>query len=47
LWGRPGWLRTKMPGAPEPEYFLARKVLLDELEALGDQRSVSAGDSSR
>ncbi len=27
-----------MPGAPEPEYALARKVLLDALEALGDQR---------
>lgn len=28
-----------MPGAPEPEYVLARKVLLDALEALGDQRA--------
>ncbi len=28
-----------MPGAPEPEYVLAREVLLDALEALGDQRS--------
>jgi hypothetical protein len=27
-----------LPGAPEPEYVLARKVLLDALEALGDQR---------
>lgn len=27
-----------MPGAPEPEYILARKVLLDALEALGEQR---------
>ena len=27
-----------MPGAPEPEYVLARKVLLDALEALGEQR---------
>ncbi len=29
----------KAPGAPEPEYVLARQVLLDALEALGDQRS--------
>ena len=28
-----------MPGAPDPEYILARKVLLDALEALGDQRA--------
>lgn len=28
-----------MPGAPDPEYILARKVLFDALEALGDQRS--------
>ncbi|MGH3085692.1 MAG: GSU2403 family nucleotidyltransferase fold protein [Rubrobacteraceae bacterium] len=28
-----------MPGAPDPEYVLARKVLLDALEALGDQRA--------
>jgi hypothetical protein len=28
-----------MSGAPEPEYVLARKVLLDALEALGDQRN--------
>jgi hypothetical protein len=28
-----------MPGAPDPEYILARKVLLDALEALGDQRN--------
>lgn len=27
-----------MPGAPDPEYVLARRVLLDALEALGDQR---------
>ena len=26
-----------MPGVPEPEYVLARRVLLDVLEALGDQ----------
>src|SRR5215210_3400812 len=29
----------KMSGAPDPEYVLARKVLLDALEALGDQRN--------
>jgi hypothetical protein len=28
-----------MPGAPDPRYVLARTVLLDALEALGDQRS--------
>lgn len=28
-----------MPGAPDPEYILARKVLLDALEALDDHRS--------
>jgi hypothetical protein len=28
-----------MPGVPDPEYVLARKVLLDVLEALGDQRA--------
>lgn len=28
-----------MPGAPDPEYILAREVLLDALEALGDQRN--------
>lgn len=28
-----------MPGVPDPEYVLARRVLLDALEALGDQRS--------
>lgn len=28
-----------MPGAPDPEYVLARKVLLDALEALGAQRN--------
>ena len=28
-----------MPGAPDPEYVLARKVLLDALQALGEQRS--------
>lgn len=28
-----------MPGVPDPEYILARKVLLDALEALGDQRN--------
>lgn len=27
-----------MLGAPDPEYILARRVLLDALEALGDQR---------
>lgn len=27
-----------MPGAPEPLYVLARRVLLDALEALGEQR---------
>jgi len=27
-----------MPGAPDPRYVLARAVLLDALEALGDQR---------
>jgi hypothetical protein len=27
-----------MPGAPDPRYVLARTVLLDALEALGDQR---------
>jgi hypothetical protein len=27
-----------VPGAPEPLYVLARRVLLDALEALGDQR---------
>jgi hypothetical protein len=27
-----------VPGAPDPTYALARKVLLDALEALGDQR---------
>ncbi len=27
-----------MPGAPEPLYVLARRVLLDALEALGDQQ---------
>ena len=28
-----------MPGAPDPEYVLARRVLLDALQALGEQRS--------
>ena len=28
-----------MPGAPDPRYVLARTVLLDALEALGDQRT--------
>ena len=28
-----------MPGAPDPEYVLARGVLLDALEALGEQRN--------
>jgi hypothetical protein len=28
-----------VPGAPEPLYVLARRVLLDALEALGDQRA--------
>lgn len=28
-----------MPGAPDPEYVLARRVLLDALDALGDQRA--------
>jgi hypothetical protein len=28
-----------MPGAPDPRYVLARSVLLDALDALGDQRS--------
>ena len=28
-----------MPGAPDPRYVLARTVLLDALEALGDQRA--------
>lgn len=28
-----------MPGEPDPRYVLARTVLLDALEALGDQRS--------
>jgi hypothetical protein len=28
-----------MPGVPDPEYVLARKVLLDALEALGDHRA--------
>jgi hypothetical protein len=27
-----------VPGAPDPEYVLARKVLLDALEGLGEQR---------
>ena len=27
-----------MPGAPDPIYVLARRALLDALEALGDQR---------
>ena len=26
-----------MPGAPDPRYILARTVLLDALEALGDK----------
>lgn len=30
-----------MPGAPDPEYVLARGVLLDALEALGSQRSAA------
>lgn len=30
-----------MPGAPDPRYVLARTVLLDALEALGDQRSAA------
>jgi hypothetical protein len=28
-----------VPGAPDPEYVLARRVLLDALQALGEQRS--------
>ena len=28
-----------MPGEPEPQYALARRVLLDALDALGDQRA--------
>jgi hypothetical protein len=28
-----------VPGAPEPHYVLARRTLLDALEALGDQRA--------
>ena len=28
-----------MPGVPDPEYVLARRVLLDALQALGEQRS--------
>ena len=28
-----------MPGAPDPEYVLARRVLLDALQALGEQWS--------
>ncbi len=28
-----------MPGAPDPEYVLARRALLDALQALGEQRS--------
>ena len=28
-----------MPGAPDPVYVLARRVLLDALQALGEQRS--------
>jgi hypothetical protein len=28
-----------VPGAPDPEYALARRVLLDALQALGEQRS--------
>jgi hypothetical protein len=28
-----------VPGVPDPEYVLARRVLLDALQALGDQRS--------
>ena len=31
-----------MPGAPDPEYLLARRVLLDALQALGEQRSAVA-----
>ena len=34
-----GWLGTKVPGALDPEYVLARQVLLDALQALGEQRS--------
>ena len=37
LW--PGWLRTRVPGAPDPIYLLARRVLLDALNALGGQRN--------
>ena len=29
-----------MPGAPDPEYVAARRVLLDALEALDDHRAV-------
>jgi hypothetical protein len=28
-----------VPGVPDPEYVLARRVLLDALQALGEQRS--------
>jgi hypothetical protein len=28
-----------VPGAPEPQYALARRALLDALDALGDQRA--------
>jgi hypothetical protein len=28
-----------VPGAPDPEYVLARRALLDALQALGEQRS--------
>src|SRR5581483_10505451 len=33
-----GWRRTRMPGAPDPLYVRARRVLLDALEALADHR---------
>ena len=28
-----------MPGAPDPRYLLARRILLDALEAIGEQRN--------
>lgn len=37
------WLGTKVPGAPDPEYVPARRVLLDALEALCGQTTTAAG----
>jgi hypothetical protein len=28
-----------VPGAPDPRYLLARRILLDALEAIGEQRN--------